>query len=129
MAKTPKAEKVPVDLLGPIEHLVMRAVKELGKDAAYGMAVFEGIRSVYPSVSFGSVYTALERLSWKGYLESEKGDAEPSRGGRARNFFWVTGRGSTVLESTETILNAPISVKGLETILTAPISVKGLKKT
>jgi PadR family transcriptional regulator, regulatory protein PadR len=110
MAKTPKA---PVDLLGPIEHLVVRAVSALGEDLAYGMAVFEAIRSVYPPISFGSVYTALERLSWKGYLESRLGEPEPARGGRARKYYKVTGKGKGVLEGTSKVHVAPFSLPKL----------------
>jgi len=58
-----KAKKAPDDLLGSIEYLVVRAVIELGEDTAYGMAVFEAVRSVWHPISFGSVYTSLERLS------------------------------------------------------------------
>ena len=112
-----KKTKVPVDLLGPIEHLVVRAVVALGDDGAYGMEVFEAIRaSAYPPISFGSVYTALERLSWKGYLESDLGEPEPARGGRARKYYRVTGLGKKVLEFTHNALSAPISLKAVEAV-------------
>jgi DNA-binding PadR family transcriptional regulator len=110
MAKTSKA---PVDLLGPIEHLVVRAVSALGEDSAYGMAVYEAIRSVYLPISFGSVYTALERLTWKGYLENRLGEPEPQRGGRARKYYKVTGMGKSVLEGTSKVHVAPFSLPKL----------------
>ena len=97
-----------IDLLGPIEHLVVRAVKSLGDDTAYGMEVFETIQSVYPKISFGSVYTALERLTWKGYLESKLGEPEPMRGGRARKYYRVTGEGKKVLDATSKVHSAPM---------------------
>jgi len=92
------------DLLGPIEHLVMKAVFELGGNDAYGMEVFDAIRSVYAPISFGSVYTALERLTWKGYLETRLGEPEATRGGRARKYYNVTGLGKRVLEATQKVL-------------------------
>ncbi len=107
MAKT---SKPLLDLLGPIEHLVVRAVSDLGDGEAYGMAVFEAIRSVYPPISFGSVYTALERLTWKGYLESKLGEPEPVRGGRARKYYKVTNGGKTVLAETSKAHNAPFVI-------------------
>jgi PadR family transcriptional regulator PadR len=115
MVKREKKQKAPEDLLGPIEHLVLKAVMVLGEDVAYGMSVFEAIRTVYPPISFGSVYTALERLTWKGYLASRLGESEPTRGGRARKYFRVTGLGKRVLEATRNILESPMVVEGAAT--------------
>jgi len=105
MAKRAKVPEVSDDLLGPIEQLVLTGVVTLG-DEAYGMSVFEAIRTVYPPISFGSVYTALERLTWKGYLESRLGAPEPTRGGRARKYYRETGLGKKVLESTRRVLQS-----------------------
>ena len=110
MAKAPKA---PLDLLGPIEHLVVRAVSALGEDTAYGMAVYEAIRSVYAPISFGSVYTALERLTWKGYLESRLGEPESTRGGRARKYYKVTSGGKKALEGTAQVHVSPFALTKL----------------
>jgi PadR family transcriptional regulator, regulatory protein PadR len=98
------------DLLGTIEHLVMRAVASLGKDTAYGMAIFDAVRSVYPPISFGSIYTSLDRLTWKGYLESELGEPESKRGGRARKYYQITGHGKKVLDATSRALTARMAV-------------------
>jgi DNA-binding PadR family transcriptional regulator len=114
MAKR-KATETPDDLLGPIEQLVMKAVRTLGEDDAYGMAVFEAIRTIFPRISFGSVYTTLDRLTWKGYLESHLGTPEATRGGRARKYYRVTGIGKKVHEATLKIQNAEMMVKGLAT--------------
>ena len=101
MPKKPKTPVVPDDLLGQIEQLVLIAVLRLG-DEAYGMSVFEALRTAaYPSISFGSVYTALERLTWKGYLKSHLGEPIASRGGRAKKYFRVTELGKKVLDATE----------------------------
>ena len=101
MAKKQKRAAPPVEeFLGFIEFLVLAAVLRLGDDHAYGMSVFEAIReNAYPPISFGSVYTALERMTWKGYLEGELGNSEPVRGGRARKYYRVTGLGKKVLEA------------------------------
>jgi len=107
MAKTASAkvkkdaQKVPVDLLGPVELFVLTAVMKLG-DEAYGMSVFDFIREhvPYKRISFGSIYTALERMTWKGYLEGRLGEPEPTRGGRARKYYRTTGLGEAVLKST-----------------------------
>lgn len=98
MAKK-QPQKLPNDLLGCIEELVLAAAQKLGTEAS-GMTVYEEIQTVYPPVSFGSVYTALERMTWKGYLESRLGDPEPRRGGRARKYYRITKVGKAVLETT-----------------------------
>ncbi len=107
-AKAPKNALLD-DLLGPVEYMVIRAVMELGEDEAYGMAVYEAIQSVYPRISFGSVYTALDRLRWRGYLESSLGEPEPTRGGRARNYYRVTDLGKKIRQVMLNMYTAPMS--------------------
>lgn len=107
----PKKAQPRETLLGPIEILIMRGVKALGDDA-YGITIFDAVRTVYASMSFGSVYTALERLTWKGYLESRLGEPEPMRGGRAKKYYRVTGPGTKALDSTLKSLTAPILIEG-----------------
>jgi PadR family transcriptional regulator len=108
MAKAKRTREV---LLGPIELLMMKAVIALGDDA-YGITIFDAVRTVYASMSFGSVYTALERLTWKGYLESTIGEPEPTRGGRAKKYYRATGLGKKALEGTLMSLTSPILVGG-----------------
>ena len=103
MGKKTKAAEPALDMLGSIEHLVLNAVTKLG-DNAYGMSIFEYIRERYPAISFGSVYTSLERMTWKGYVEGEVGEPEQTRGGRARKYYHVTGLGRKVLQATRAAL-------------------------
>lgn len=109
MAKK-KTEAFPDDLLGTVELLVMKAVMVCGDDA-HGMNVFETVKESYPRISFGSVYTSLERLTWKGYLESRLGGPEPTRGGRSRKFYKATGLGYKVAKATN---DAVLSLKLVE---------------
>jgi len=103
-------------LLGPIEALVIKAVVAL-EDEAYGITIFDAVRTVYASMSFGSVYTALERLTWKGYLESRMGEPEPTRGGRAKKFYRATPAGQKALNVTLRSLSAEIIVGPVVTVL------------
>lgn len=112
------ATKEPEDLLGTVEFMVITAVTRL--DEAYGMSVFEAIQGVYPRISFGSVYTTLERLAWKGYLTSEVGDPEPVRGGRARKYYRITGIGEKVLGSTNAIINGVKEIENPAPAILAP---------
>ena len=99
MPKKKNVTKAAQDLLGSVEELALAVVQKLGDDAN-GMSVFEEIKTIYPPISFGSVYTSLERMTWKGYLETRLGDPEPRRGGRARRYFRITKSGRAVLQAT-----------------------------
>lgn len=100
MAKS-RIEKPPADLPGSVELLVLTAVSTLGDDAN-GVAVFDLIQEnfAHMRLAFGSVYTALERMTWKGYLKDRMGPPDPARGGRARKYFRLTGLGEAVLNAT-----------------------------
>ena len=44
--------------------------------------------------SLAAIYSSLERLEDKGFVESLLGDATHSRGGRRKRFFRATRRGA-----------------------------------
>ena len=104
MAK--KKDETPVDLLGPIEYMVMWGVQAVEESEAYGMEIFDAIREKYQEISFGSVYASLERLTWKGYVESKLGEPEAKRGGRARKYYRVSGLGKRVYDATEQLYSS-----------------------
>jgi DNA-binding PadR family transcriptional regulator len=77
--------------------MVLLALLRLGNDA-YGMEVREEIeRRTRRDVSYGAVYTALDRLERKGLVAYRMGEATPERGGRARKYFRVLPAGSDAL--------------------------------
>jgi DNA-binding PadR family transcriptional regulator len=80
------------------ERAVMLAVLRLG-DAAYGVAIRQELENrLERNVSFGSVYTTLDRLLKKKLVSSTTGEPTPERGGRAKKFFAVTTAGMVALE-------------------------------
>jgi DNA-binding PadR family transcriptional regulator len=92
------AERV---ILGEFEMLVILAVLRLG-DEAYGVPIAREIEQhTGRAVSFGTVYTTLERLQKKGLVRSELGEATPERGGRAKRYFEVTGAGLRTARETK----------------------------
>jgi len=95
------------------ELMVMLALMRLG-DEAYGVPVSEQIaeQSGY-DVALGSVYAALERLEDRGLVVSSIGDPTPERGGRAKKYFKVTGKGVEVVRDTRQTLTR--MWKGLKT--------------
>jgi len=89
--------------LGEFEQLVLLAVARL-EDDAYGMSIRREIEANSERhVAIGSVYTTLERLRDKGFVQDREGDTSPERDGRARKFFDLTPQGVEVLEEARAL--------------------------
>jgi PadR family transcriptional regulator, regulatory protein PadR len=94
----------PNDSLSNFELMVILALIRLG-DSAYGVPIAEEIEKHRgKDVSIGSVYAALERLEGKGFVTSELGESTPERGGRAKRYFKVTGKGLKEVKETQQAL-------------------------
>ncbi|NKB87080.1 MAG: PadR family transcriptional regulator [Acidobacteria bacterium] len=86
-----------VTYLGELEQMLLWAVLRLD-DRAYGLAVRDELEATAGrSVARGAVYTTLDRLVRKGYLESWLADADESRAGRPRRYFRITPDGQRAL--------------------------------
>lgn len=91
--------------MGEFEHLVLLAILRLGNDA-YGMEVREEIEDrTGREVSYGAVYTTLDRLEAKGYASHRLGEATAERGGRARKYFRVEPAGRDALRATRSVVD------------------------
>ena len=81
------------EYLGQFELMVLLAILQAGDDA-YGVPIAREIEETTgKEVALGSIYAALERLQDKGLVTSSMGDPTPERGGRAKRYFRVTGKG------------------------------------
>jgi PadR family transcriptional regulator, regulatory protein PadR len=90
--------------MGEFEQLVLLALLRLDNDA-YGMEVREEIeRRTGREVSYGAVYTTLDRLEQKGHVAHRMGEVTPERGGRARKYFSVLPEGREALRVTQQAL-------------------------
>ena len=79
--------------LGGFELLVLLALIRLD-DEAYGVPIADAIEeSSGRSVAIGSVYITLDRLERKGFVSSRLGEPTAERGGRAKTYFRITGKG------------------------------------
>lgn len=94
------------DRLGQFEELILLALVRL-RENAYGVSIRRELAErTGRDVSFGSVYTTLERLERKGYVSSRLGDPTPERGGRAKRYFTIEAPGIRALNDTrQTIAN------------------------
>ena len=87
--------------LGEFEQLILFALVEL-EDVAYGASIGRSIedRTDRP-VSAGAVYTALDRLESRAFVESRVGEPTAERGGRAKRLFTVTPAGAEAVRRSQ----------------------------
>jgi DNA-binding PadR family transcriptional regulator len=91
--------------LGEFEHVVLLAMARVGEEA-YAVAVHDEIlQTTGKSVSIPAVYVTLSRLEKKGLVTSEMGEPSPTRGGRAKRFFRLSGKGREALEESRELLD------------------------
>jgi PadR family transcriptional regulator PadR len=91
--------------LGEFEELVLLAVLVL-RDNAYGVSIRDLLeQETGRNVSFGAIYTTLDRLKTKGYVSSRQGEPTKERGGRAKRYFKIEGIGETALKEAQTARN------------------------
>ena len=91
--------------LGEFEQFLLLAIMRLG-DNAYGSTIRQLLaETVGRDVTIGALYTTLERLDKKGLVDSRLGEATAERGGRAKKFYRVTGRGEAALRRSKAALD------------------------
>ena len=94
------------DYLGEFEQMVLLSIMRLGEDA-YGLAIKDELESVAGRVpSSGALYTTLDRMERKGFLESHAGESTPERGGRPRRYVRLTAEGHALLARSRSTLLA-----------------------
>lgn len=90
------------DILGAFEQAVLLAILRLGEDA-YGRAILKEVQArLERDIAAGAVHATLERLAKKGLVASRLGTGTPIRGGRARRFYRVQGKGVRALNDART---------------------------
>jgi len=88
-------------LLGGFESLLLLAILRLGEQA-YGVTIRqELLEKAQKDVAIGAIYTGLERLEQKGFVESWLGEPTAERGGRAKRFYRVTASGLKAFNDTQ----------------------------
>jgi PadR family transcriptional regulator PadR len=99
--------------LGEFERAVLLAVIRLGHEA-YGVSIRDHLEeALQRRISFGAVYTTLDRLVEKGFVATHLGDPTPQRGGRAKKFFTPLPRGRRALERAREASEAIWSISPL----------------
>jgi DNA-binding PadR family transcriptional regulator len=97
------------------ELIVMLAILRRQPEA-YGVSIRDEIeKKTSRTMSFGVLYTILSRLEQDGLLASRDGEATPERGGRAKKYFSITGKGQRAVNQATSDLRAlqPRAVGGV----------------
>ena len=81
--------------------MLLLAVLRLGEQA-YGVTIRrELLTKAKKDVAIGAIYTGLDRLERKGFVESWLGDPTAARGGRAKRYYRLTASGVKILNETQ----------------------------
>jgi DNA-binding PadR family transcriptional regulator len=86
--------------LGDFERIVLLALVRL-RENAYGVTIRREIEErAGREVSYGALYTTLDRMEAKGYVSSRIGEPTQVRGGRAKKYFQIAAPGIEALNKT-----------------------------
>lgn len=83
--------------LGEFEQVVLFAIVRLDGEAHGAVIVQEIEERTGRRVSPGALYTVLDRLETKGFVDSWIGDSIPERGGRRRKVYRILPEGAREL--------------------------------
>ncbi len=92
--------------LGAFEELVLLTAGVL-QDNAYGVTIkLELEDQLNKSISLGALYSALQRLEDKGWVNSRIGGITEKQGGRRKQYFDITKEGIMVLDEVRAMRNS-----------------------
>ena len=84
-------------LLLRAEEIILLAILKLGQNA-YGVKIREQIKEDTGAIwSFASIYTPLDKLTRKRYVQKIKGEPTSERGGKSKYLYKVTETGQDAL--------------------------------
>lgn len=90
-------------LLSRSEEIVLITILKLEEDA-YGVAIRKKLHEETGTLwSFGSIYTALNTLTRRGYVEKNKGAPTAERGGRHKCLYTVSDEGKKALRKIKKV--------------------------
>lgn len=90
-------------LLSRSEEIVLITILKL-EDDAYGVAIRKKLHEETGTLwSFGSIYTALNTLTQKGYVKKSRGEPTAERGGRHKCLYTVSSDGKKALKEIKKV--------------------------
>jgi len=89
---------MPSRALGEFEQLILLALVALPPEECYGVPIRELIEQrTGRALSAGAVYTALDRLTARGFVSSALGEPTAERGGRRKRMYHLETAGAREL--------------------------------
>jgi DNA-binding PadR family transcriptional regulator len=86
--------------IGELEQVVLLALLRLAEQEPHGAMIADELEArLGRTVAPGALYTVLERLGDKGFVEAWIGDSTPERGGRRRKIYRLLPEGARALRS------------------------------
>jgi PadR family transcriptional regulator, regulatory protein PadR len=93
-------------VLGRFEEAILVALINAKGEATIA-DVYEALADkLQRGVSFGAIYTTLDRMLDKKFVEVRKGEPLPERGGKARNYYRVTSGGRAAVIAAQRTTSA-----------------------
>lgn len=87
--------------LGEFEYCVLLSILQL-KGKAYGVTIRAQLKkAIDRDVSLGAIYTTIDRLEKKGFIQSRKSEPLPERGGKPKRLVKVSSLGHKELLATK----------------------------
>jgi PadR family transcriptional regulator, regulatory protein PadR len=83
--------------IGEFEQLILFAVVRLGADATAVTIRHEIETRTSRTISSGALYTALDRLEARGFVQSRLGEPTAARGGKRKRYYAIEPAGARVL--------------------------------
>jgi PadR family transcriptional regulator PadR len=100
------------EYLGEFEQIVLLALLRLG-EKAYGVPIRQEIEHrTHRAVTIGALYSTLDRLEAKGYINSWFAEPTAERGGRSKRFFRVEPLGLKAVKRSQEALS--VMLEGLD---------------
>jgi len=94
-------------MLGEFELLVLLAVRRLGEDGAYALAIVDDIEArTGRGVRRSAVYMTLKRLEKKGHVTTWLGEPRAERGGKARRHVHIEPQGAQAIHEARSALES-----------------------
>ena len=85
------------------EELILLTIAALYPDA-YAYAIKKEIKAQFGiSLALGTIHTIVYRLENKGFLRSELGGSNSTRGGRSKRLFSLSNKGRQLIEEIKTM--------------------------
>jgi PadR family transcriptional regulator PadR len=92
-------------LLGRFEEAVLLALINAKGEATIA-DIYEALADKLRRVSFGAIYTTLDRMTEKKFVERRRGESLPERGGKARYYYKIRSAGRAAVIEARSAMGA-----------------------